>query len=119
MKREDQRPGQGSGDAVLHADEDRKMFEEIAALNNDLVTMQRELARRNAELTRVAEQKNQLLGVAAHDLRNPLAVIYSSSDFLLSEQRNFDADQIEMMSAIKTSSLYMLQLIEDILRICP
>lgn len=117
MKREDEQAGRAPAGTVLQVADDRKLFEEIAALNNELITAQRELARRNAELTRSNEEKNQLLGVAAHDLRNPLAAIYSCSEFLLDESKHLDDDSLEMLRAVKTSSLYMLQLIEDILHL--
>ncbi len=58
-------------------------YDEISRLNNELVSMQRELARKNAELQRLNELKNQFLGMAAHDLRNPLQGILSYSGFLL------------------------------------
>jgi signal transduction histidine kinase len=117
MKREDERPGNECGQAVLPAPDERKVFEEITALNNELVTAQRELARRNSELTRLNEEKNHFLGVATHDLRNPLAAIYSSSEFLLSQSDRLDSEQVEILSAIKNSSLFMLQLVEDLLHL--
>lgn len=49
-----------------------ELYEELARLNNELVTSQRELARTVAELRRLNEYKDELLGMAAHDLRNPL-----------------------------------------------
>jgi signal transduction histidine kinase len=115
MKSEDERSARPS-DAGLPIDENRKVFEDISALNNELLTAQRELARRNAELIRLNEQKNQLLGIAAHDLRNPIAVIYTCSDFLLSEPKNFDPGQLEMLRCARASSEFMLQLIEDVLQ---
>ncbi len=45
---------------------DDLQYEEFSRLNNELATSQRELARRNAELARLDEQKNQFLGIAAH-----------------------------------------------------
>src|SRR5690349_103464 len=49
------------------------LWSEVARVNNELATTQRQLAKRNAELRWLNEQKNVLLGMAAHDLRNPLA----------------------------------------------
>ncbi len=40
-----------------------------------LRALQAELLQRNQELARSNEQKNELLGMAAHDLRNPLSVV--------------------------------------------
>lgn len=44
---------------------------------------ERELAEKTAELERLSELKTQFMGMAAHDLRNPLAVIVACSGFLL------------------------------------
>jgi two-component system, OmpR family, sensor kinase len=49
------------------------IFDDFSRLNNDLANFQREMAKKNAELARLNEQKNQFLGMAAHDLPSPLA----------------------------------------------
>src|SRR6185369_12317391 len=53
---------------------DGHSYEEFSRMNNELANAQRELAKQNAELARLNEQKNQFIGMAAHDLRNPLSV---------------------------------------------
>jgi len=91
-------------------------YEEITRLNNQLVAMQRELARKNAELERLNQQKNQFLGIAAHDLRNPLSAIMSYSEFLLSDLSDqIDEEQVEFLNVIHSSSQFMSQLINDLL----
>jgi two-component system, OmpR family, sensor kinase len=54
------------------ADRDVALYDELGRLNNELANLQRELSKKNAELERLNEQKNHFLGIAAHDLRNPL-----------------------------------------------
>ncbi len=96
--------------------EERDFYDEIARLNNELVAMQRELAKKNAQLERLNEQKNQFLGMAAHDLRNPLHVILSFSEFLLDEiGGDLEEDYRELLETIQTSSLFMTRLINDLL----
>jgi PAS domain S-box-containing protein len=77
-----------------------------------------ELEQKNAELVRLNEEKNSFVGMAAHDLRNPLCVILGYSDFLLimrsSELAEEDAEIIEQ---IRSSSHFMLSLINDLLNI--
>ncbi|MEO0107645.1 MAG: PAS domain S-box protein, partial [candidate division WOR-3 bacterium] len=74
------------------------------------------LMQKNAELQRLNEQKNQFLGMAAHDLRNPLAVILNYSEFLLSDQTHaLTPEQTRFIQAIKRSSDFMLGLINDLL----
>lgn len=99
----------------LQPDGERRILEQMAALNNELINAHRELARRNSDLLRINELKNQLLGIAAHDLRNPLSVIYTCSDFLLSDPNKLAPDQLRMLRAVKNSSEFMLALIEEML----
>jgi signal transduction histidine kinase len=77
-----------------------------------------ELARKNAELTALNEQKNQLLGMAAHDLRNPLSVISNYCEFLLADHgASLSPDQQRFVATIKRSSESMLHLITDLLNV--
>jgi len=93
-------------------------YEELSRLNNDLVNMQRELSKKNRELDELNKLKNQFLGIAAHDLRNPLGVIMGYSEFLLEEvKENLSEDHIEMLQSILTSSEFMLRLLNDLLDI--
>lgn len=63
-------------------------YEEIARLNGQLIGLHRQVLAQNRELQRILNERNQLLGVVAHDLRSPLAVIRLGCDFL---QRDLDA----------------------------
>ncbi len=90
-------------------------LDEISRLNNDLMETQRELLRKNAELQRLNEQKNRLLGMAAHDLRNPLHVIYAFSELLMDEGDALDADLLEMVAVMRDSSAFMTRLVNDLL----
>ena len=91
-------------------------FEELSRLNNELVNIQRELAKKNRELDELSKLKNQFLGIAAHDLRNPLGVIMGFSAYILEEDREkLTEDQIMMLEAILTSSEFMRGLINNLL----
>lgn len=93
---------------------DADLYDELSHLNNELATAQRELARKNAELARLNEQKNQFLGIAAHDLRNPLEVILTYSEFLLEDAAPvLGAEQIELVHTIRSSSEFMLRQVES------
>jgi len=89
---------------------ERKKAEE--ALANYAV----ELAEKNAELERLNEQKNQFLGIAAHELRNPLHFILTYSEFLLEEASDvLSEEQIKFLSIIRSSSEFMVRLVNDLL----
>ena len=95
---------------------DSSFYDELSRLNNELTTAQRELAKKNHELARLNEQKNQFLGIAAHDLRNPLEVIQTYSEFLLEDAAGVLADeQVEFIHKIYSSSAFMLNLVNDFL----
>ncbi|MGD9047492.1 MAG: HAMP domain-containing sensor histidine kinase [Anaerolineae bacterium] len=92
------------------------LYDELSRLNNELVNLQRELAKRNAELERLNELKNQFLGTAAHDLRNPLAIIWSYSDSLLYRISDLLSEEhLEFLSIIQSSSEFMLHMVDDLL----
>jgi signal transduction histidine kinase len=102
--------------SARNADRDDAMFEDLTSVNNELANLQREMARKNAELSRLNEEKNRFLGIAAHDLRSPLGVIMTYSEFLESEAAEvLDAEQRDFVAAIRTSSQFMLRLIDDLL----
>jgi signal transduction histidine kinase len=91
------------------------MYDEISRLNNELVSMQRKLAIKNAELERLNTLKNQFLGMAAHDLRNPLQNILFYSEFLRDGAETLNTEQTEFINSIHSQSQYMSGLINDLL----
>ncbi|MDZ7370539.1 MAG: HAMP domain-containing histidine kinase [candidate division KSB1 bacterium] len=93
--------------------EKEQLLDEISRLNNELVAMQRELAKKNAELRQLNEEKNRFLGMAAHDLRNPLHAVLAYSDFLM--EHLADDKSREFLQVIRNSSLFMARLIDDLL----
>jgi signal transduction histidine kinase len=91
-------------------------YEEMSRLNNELITAQRELAKQNALLERANEEKSQLLGIAAHDLRNPLEVIQVYSRFLREEaEGRLGREPTEFIRTIERSSEFMAKLVDDLL----
>jgi hypothetical protein len=91
---------------------------ELEQVNRELVMTQRELEQKNIELARLNEQKNYFLGMAAHDLRNPMGAIFNSSELLIDEDLGtLNDEQKDMISAIKNASEFMLNLVNDFLDI--
>jgi signal transduction histidine kinase len=96
--------------------EEHNLYNELSRLNNELATTQRELAKKNAELQSLNEAKNQLLGMAAHDLRNPLSVIILYSEVLESDVgKVMGLEHQEFIRTIRSSSEQMLRIINDLL----
>jgi signal transduction histidine kinase len=89
---------------------------ELEQMNKKLRRMQEEMEQNNEKLKLLNEQKNMLLGMAAHDLRNPLYLIEGYSDFLQKDNsENLNPEQRTILSAIQSSSTYMVQMINDLL----
>ena len=75
--------------------------------------LRRTLRQKNRDLRALNDQKNALLGMAAHDIRNPLAVIMLCTDMLTS--RSDDNLRVMMAERIKKSAQFMLQMVNDLL----
>jgi len=92
------------------------LYEDLSRANNELVSLQRELARQNAELERLNAQKNELLGMAAHDLRTPLSAILGYAQFMVVDAADITPDQERLfLDRIMVSAEFMLKLIDDLL----
>lgn len=97
-------------------EKDSVLYDELSRLNNELVNMQRELHKKNYELAELNKLKNVFLGMAAHDLRNPLGIIISYSEFLIDEVGDtISSDHKDFLKTIKRSSEFMLELIDSLL----
>ncbi len=90
----------------------------LVQLNNDFSNLNRELQKGNAELVKLNDMKNQLLGMAAHDLRNPIGAIQNLSCFLLEEAgKSLNPMHLQFLNLIHSSSSFMLSLLDDLLDI--
>lgn len=97
---------------------EKELYNELAKTNNELTNMQRELYKNNHELALLNEQKLEFLGMAAHDLRNPLTAIIGYSQFLYDDGANKLPEQyLKFLSIIKSSAKFMVRLIDDLLDI--
>ncbi len=85
-------------------------------LLEDLAVKNRELEDSNKELLYLNNLKNKFLGIAAHDLRNPLTSIRGLSEILIGEAFGpLTAEQEEYLTIINTTSDEMLSLVNDLL----
>lgn len=85
--------------------------EEILSLNR---TLESRVEERTKELSLANQEKSELLGIAAHDLKNPLAGIYSSAQIL---ERYFGQDEqsTRFIKMILSASEQMLSIITNLL----
>jgi signal transduction histidine kinase len=89
---------------------------EMMTMNNELSNLTRELHKKSSELEKLNEIKNQFIGVAAHDLRNPVGNIIRLSEFLLDELNGkLSETQLKFLNMIKSLGELGLNLLNDLL----
>lgn len=86
----------------------------VATDITDLKHAEAALARLNEELQDLNEIKNKFLGMAAHDLRNPITVIQGMSQ-LINELDLGEEKEKELITTIHKVSGQMLDLLNDLL----
>ncbi len=91
---------------------------ELQEANQQLLLMQQELKQKNLEMEKLNSQKDYFLGMAAHDLRNPLGYIITVSDMLESDlSESLSPEQRELLGLIHSSSEFMLDMVTELLDI--
>ena len=69
-------------------------------------------------LDEINEEKNNILGIVAHDLRDPVSAIYSLSDLTLTDFEELGKDEVkEFIHSIKISSEKVLQILHTLLNL--
>ncbi|MDZ7831427.1 MAG: HAMP domain-containing sensor histidine kinase [Desulfobacterales bacterium] len=99
----------------LDTDQIESMRKEVLSLNQELNNLTRQLHQKNAQLERLNREKNQFLGMAAHDLRKPIGLVMSYSEFLIDEAETLDPEQMQFLRTINASSTFMKRLVDDFL----
>ncbi|HPZ07910.1 MAG TPA: hybrid sensor histidine kinase/response regulator [Candidatus Eremiobacteraeota bacterium] len=92
-----------------------KVTEQAKKLEENL----EEIFKKNKELKKLSNLKNEFLGMVAHDLRTPIAIIQIASEHLLTQSSDipFSQEQIEILKEINLSSEHMFSLLDDLLDI--
>lgn len=97
-------------------DESELLRKELLRANQELHNLTRTLHKKNGQLQQLNAIKNQFLGMAAHDLRKPISVILSYSEFLLDETRaQLNEEHYGFLKTIESSSYFMKRLVDDFL----
>jgi two-component system sensor histidine kinase/response regulator len=74
------------------------------------------IVQKNIRLEQLNKEKNEFLGIAAHDLKNPLSTIKGYAELMEIDAANMSSDEIiEFAGQIKSMSQYMFQIIIDLL----
>jgi signal transduction histidine kinase len=84
----------------------------------ELQQQRRDLEAQNSKLIDLNLQKNKFLGIATHDLRNPIGSIQTISEILIDSYAEMDKAELEsMLRIIGDLSHFSLNLIHDLLDI--
>jgi len=94
----------------------RQLLGKYADLTKTLHQYIEQIEMQKQQLEMLNTQKNELLGIAAHDLRNPLSAVQVYSELLLHTlNENLTDKQQDFLEHIHQSSVFMTQLIDDLL----
>jgi len=92
--------------------------EVLARINTHLTIgrLEKELRTKNSELTVLNQEKNEFLGIVAHDLKNPLSAIQSLAELIAFDFESLSKqDVVEYTQMITASSEQMFDLITNLL----
>lgn len=108
IKRQSEYALKQKNDAILQQQNAmQEQAEEIARINVDV-------SQRNEALNHANREKNDLMGIVAHDLKNPLAGIQGLASIILLEQR-WNENVEQAVKQIILASQRMFSLIENLL----
>ena len=80
-----------------------KRLRKMNELEQSLVRKNQEIENANQQLTDLNQEKSDLIGMMAHDLRNPLASAMSIVSLLLGEKETLNTEQQELLTITKNS----------------
>jgi two-component system, sensor histidine kinase and response regulator len=80
-----------------------------------IVDLEQSLRTKQERLLNLVNVRNRLLGIAAHDLRNPATTIRGFSELLLKGNDPLTSTQREFISIVHSTSNSMLDLLNDLL----
>ena len=92
-----------------------KQKEEIEKRNENIRQQKKELEEKNKMLEQSNQEKNHLIQVIAHDLKNPLASSICIADILSGEEARLQKEQAESVDVLNNSLKNMNNIINQIL----
>lgn len=99
---------------------EEKVLSEFSAMNNELITLQRQLAKSNAELEQARaaaaqanEAKSTLLAMIGHEIRTPMSGILGLTELMAGP--GLSKEHRESVGVIHNSAAMLLNMINDLL----
>ena len=95
-----------------------KMEREILTTKKDLEISLKKVASLNDNLVRINNEKSEFLGIASHDLKNPITSILGIAGILREDISEMPQAEVEdFLRSIESSAHYMISLIDNLLNI--
>jgi signal transduction histidine kinase len=89
-----------------------------AHLEEKIVQRTQELQQKNAALLKLDRERKEFLGIAAHDLKNPLSAIQGLAELIIGDYDELTKHEVtEMMNMILISSKQMFELVNNLLEV--
>ncbi|SMG50574.1 Signal transduction histidine kinase [Marivirga sericea] len=105
-------------DNLLLTEKGDQLQELLAELNRskDELSHQRLLLqKKNKELTHLNKQKDDLIGIVAHDLKSPINQMNGLITILGFKSEKWDKEEIDIFEKLESSNLHLKELVERIL----
>lgn len=87
----------------------------LLELNNQINNQNKQLEKLLEDLELSNKEKDRILRVVAHDIRNPISAIVALTQFLLNEHTNYSDEQKELLELISEACSNAMTLTKDIL----
>ncbi|WP_375579210.1 ATP-binding protein [Marivirga tractuosa] len=105
-------------DNMLLTEKSDQLQELLAELNRskDELSHQRQLLqKKNKELTEINKQKDDLIGIVAHDLKSPINQMSGLITILGFKSEKWDKEEIDIFEKLENSNFHLKELVERIL----
>ena len=118
QKRHPSRKNREHSAGCAHPDIEAPLVDQLTRINSELVSGQRQLAKKHAKLQKVSAGKSRILRMVAHDLRNPLSGILNATEYVLGDAEGLlEENDLKLLQGIESTSRFMLRLIDDMIEI--
>jgi len=92
--------------------------QQINNLQRQLIKEKKMLLKSNADLAELNAEKNRILGIAAHDLRNPVGATSAYADLILENIDSLSEEEtIKYLNIIESNGRFALHLLDQLLDI--
>lgn len=96
----------------------RRAHAQITEQKNQVQLSHKELERAHEKLADLNREKDEILGIAAHDLRNPMSSVRQLATLMLEEDHGLSAaERREFLQDIATTSDNMLEIVSKLLEV--